>query len=66
MAHKLSNECYIEAKLANSYKTNVTKKEIHHRKIFFPYTVESRAASNCVRAVSNRHYKMVLASTVPN
>ena len=28
--------------------------------------VESHAASNRVRAVSNRHYKMALASTVPN
>ena len=28
--------------------------------------VESRAASNRVRAVSNRHYKMSLASTAPN
>ena len=28
--------------------------------------VESRATSNRVRAVSNRHYKMALASTAPN
>ena len=28
--------------------------------------VESCASSNRMRAVSNRHYKMVLASTVPN
>jgi hypothetical protein len=28
--------------------------------------VESRAVSNRMCAVSNRHYKMALASTVPN
>jgi hypothetical protein len=28
--------------------------------------VESHAASNCMRAASNRHYKMVMASTARN
>jgi hypothetical protein len=30
------------------------------------WNVESRAASNRVRAMSNHHYKMALASTAPN
>ena len=30
------------------------------------HSVESRASSNRVHAVSNRHYKMALASTAPN
>ena len=32
----------------------------------FMSAVESLSVSNRVRAVSNRHYKMALASTAPN